>query len=257
MKNSRSPRLHQRRDQAFDIDDLEQGAVHVWRLGLDAVGSNDRLRCSALNQEERARAARIQREPIRQRYVATRTLLRALLGQYLRLSPETLAFEEGEYGKPHLAGTGPDHGLVFNLSHTGNDLAVALAYDARLGVDIEAWRPIASCAALAARCLAPTELEHWNHLAESERLPAFFRLWTLKEAFCKAVGRGLALGLRQCVFDCSVSEPSLLSWPDQDTERGRQWYFHEIADLQSASGAVACDRAPTPLRRFDSTPLCV
>lgn len=254
MQHSPDSRRPEPRRAAFDVDDLRQGAVHVWHLSLDPGVTRAEVLPLALNKEELARAARIRREPIRQRYVATRNLLRTLLGRYLRVTPESLVFAEGTYGKPRLAGTEPDRGLVFNLSHSGNALAVALAHDVRLGVDIESWRPIADSAALAARCLAPAELEHWNQLAESERLPAFFRLWTLKEAFCKAVGRGIALGLKQCVFDCSTPRPQLLAWPDQDTAPGRQWYFHEITDLHWTSGAVACDRTPASLRRYDWPP---
>ena len=250
-------RLYSRQDHAFELDDLKQGAVHLWHLSLDAAESHGKFGpAAALTPEERARAARIQREPIRQRFVSARILLRTILGRYLRCPPETLTFELGEHGKPRLAGTRPDHGLVFNVSHTGKELAVALAFNAQLGVDIEAWRPIEDCSALAARCLAPAELGHWNNLLEEERLPAFFRLWTLKEAFCKAVGRGLALGLQQCVFDCSAPEPVLLAWPRQHTEPERRWHFYEIANLSSTSGAIACDRAAKSLLRFDSTSIC-
>lgn len=237
-------------DQAFEIDDLKRGVVHVWHIGLNAAVSFAEMRAVPLTEGELAHAARISREPVRQRFVATRVVLKSILGRYLRVSPAALAFDQGEHGKPRLAGTEPDRGLVFNVSHTENQLAIALAFDARLGVDIEFWRPLHDFSAVASRCFAPTELVHWNCLPESERLPAFFRLWTLKEAFCKAVGRGLALGLQHCVFDCS--QPQLLDWPDRATDPAQQWYFQEMGDLSSTSGAVASDRAPAGVRRFDA-----
>jgi len=241
------------REHAFEIDDLKQGVLHVWHMGLDAADSLGASAFLALQPQEQAHADRLKLPAVRQRFVATRILLRSILGRYLGIAPEAVHFEQNEYGKPRLAGTEPDRGLVFNVSHTADQLAVALGFETRLGVDIEYWRTIDDCAALASRCLAPTELLHWHSLPETDRLPAFFRIWTLKEAFCKAVGRGLALGLECCVFDLSVMPPQLLTWPGDESGRAGCWRFYEMSDLSQTSGALAVDRQPIDIRRYGAS----
>lgn len=238
------------RELAFQIEDLMRGALHVWLLALDDPELLGDSASRLLHPDESANAARFKLEMVRRRFVGTRILLRSILGRYLSVDPVDLRFQQGRYGKPRLAGTEPDRGLVFNVSHTSNQLAIALAFDARLGIDIECWRPLDDCSALASRCFAPSEWLHWNSLPEAQQLATFFRVWTLKEAFSKAVGRGLALGLQRCVFDLSASEARLLSWPADECELPHHWHFHEMQGLTRASGAVAMDHVPSGIRYY-------
>lgn len=239
-------------DGAFKIDALTQGSVHVWHMELDKAECELESWHRALGSEERVRASSITREPVRRRFVIARGLLRSLLGRYLHTSAANLAFDLGEHGKPRLAGSEPDRGLVFNVSHSGDRLAIALAHEARLGADIECWRPLRDAAALASRCLGPSELADWNRLPESQQLAEFFRLWTLKEAFCKAVGRGIAMGLQNCVFDSAATPAKLLAWPSAtgENDAGR-WLFSEFGGSSEMSGAVAIDRPASSVRHFD------
>jgi len=239
-------------DHRFEIDALIRGSVHVWHLELDPTGPQFSRWEPWLGPEDRTRAAAFTREPARRRFVIAHGLLRLLLGRYLGVSPHSLGFESGTHGKPRLAGTEPDRGLVFNVSHSGDCIAIALAHDARLGVDIEGCRPIKELGALAARCLGPSELTHWRGLPETQQLGTFFRLWTLKEAFCKAVGRGIGLGLRECVFDCAEIPARLLSWPSAAGEANSgDWLFAEFGRSARLRGAVAIDRPTGSVQHFD------
>lgn len=235
---------------AGEIDDLTRGTVHLWHIDLDPARHEWAAWEPLLAVEERERAAKISREPARRHFVLTRGLLRAVLSRYLRVSPGGLAFARGQHGKPRLAGSEPDRGLVFNVSHTHHRMVVALAFDLRLGIDIERWRPLGDAAGLAARCFAPDELSYWNQLPEAQRLPELFRLWTLKEALCKAVGRGLGLGMQRCVFDCSSQPPRLIDWPDTDSIPVPKWFFRELEGLRDMSGTIASDRPIERIRHF-------
>jgi 4'-phosphopantetheinyl transferase len=58
-----------------------------------------------------------------------------------------------------------------------------------------------SMSEIAKRCFSDSEYNAWHLLPPGEQVAAFFRLWTIKEAFVKAVGRGLAVGLERCEVD--------------------------------------------------------
>ena len=180
--------------------ELPDDTVHLWHTGLGVNDAEYERLGSALNESEWARARRFFSEQHRRDYVAARGQLRWLLGRYLSVAPDSIRFAVGEHGKPRLANTGPDQGLVFNLSHTGSHLLMAVGHDSMLGVDIETWRDIANMSGMVERCFAPAEQQYWSSLDAGSRTAAFYASWTRKEAFVKAVGRGISLGLDQCVI---------------------------------------------------------
>ena len=76
-----------------------------------------------------------------------------------------------------------------------------------VGVDIEFMKPLKNMPGLAQHVCSPEELEEFNALQSAQQHDSFFRLWTRKEAFIKANGQGLSMGLRSIHigFDTSTS----------------------------------------------------
>jgi 4'-phosphopantetheinyl transferase len=149
----------------------------------------------APNGDELARAGRFRQPQQRRRFLTARAALRLLLGNYLAIDPADVSLTIGEHGKPVLAGQTPDRGLVFNISHSGDRALLAFAWNRAVGVDVERVRPLQHEDALAQRCLAPAELACWRELDKPERLSGLFRYWVCKEAFGKATGLGIQVGL--------------------------------------------------------------
>jgi len=231
--------------------DALDGGVHVYRLDL-AAGSDEAFRqaWALLDGEERGRAARIRHEPTKQSFVSVRAALRVLLGRYLRQAPEAICFALGDKGKPRLAGTEPDQGLVFNVSHSGDCGLIAIACDTSLGVDVERSRAMPHMDGMAERCFAPDELAWWQGLPPARQEQAFFAFWCCKEAFVKATGEGIGLGLESCAVDLSGQPPRLRSIPPR-CGRAEDW---RLAELDAGPGhrAALCYRgAERPLRVMD------
>jgi 4'-phosphopantetheinyl transferase len=146
-----------------------------------------------LGSGERKRAARFHRSVDRERFVATRGLLRELLGQALNLEPAAVEIVVGEDGKPALEpGTGD---LRFNASHSGERAAFALAWGREVGIDVERVRDDFELERVARRTFSPSELEAWRAMPPPERRETFYAAWTRKEAYAKGRGKGLGLGL--------------------------------------------------------------
>jgi 4'-phosphopantetheinyl transferase len=236
----------------FDKDDLSRGSVHVWRIDLGALAMPAEMTVHVLSEDEHDRAARIRQSEARWRFETSRVVLRTLLGAYLGVPAAQLRFDYGAHGKPRLAGSPACSGLVFNASHTAEQLAVALARGGSLGIDIERWRPLNDAPGLAARCLTDAEHAHWNALPEHHRLGALFRYWTLKEALCKAVGRGLALGLRHCEFDCTETLARLVRRTPESSlgASPATWSFRELDEPSGFSCAAAIDRSARAWRHY-------
>lgn len=191
-----------------------------------------------LTDEERSRASRFHFEKDRRLFVLARCVLRSMLGKALHLPASEVRLRAGPNGKPELD-TG-NHSLSFNLSHSGNQVAVAIAPGpTRLGVDIELHNPGVEIHSIARNYFCPREIELLRGSPEQAR-SHFFRFWTLKEAYLKAVGIGL--GLKLSTID--VSQLPLQSAAPPEYPDGREPHGIRVQSLPAPDGysaAVAAD----------------
>ncbi len=220
---------------------LVPGWAHVYFLPLDfdaaPGGVPDALAYlhSLLSDGERERAARFLVEPPRQQFIASHAQMRQILNGYAQngdifgqngpseaknrppaaSGPQKsgavrdLRFETLPQGKPYIPGSR----LRFNLSHTTGAALLAVVLDRELGVDIESIDRTVDYAQIAPRFFAPSEAEALLALPPDQRQSAFFRCWTRKEAFIKAVGGGLSIPLDSFTVTFAPGQPALLDAP--------------------------------------------
>jgi 4'-phosphopantetheinyl transferase len=119
---------------------------------------------------------------------AARWTLREILARYLGPVAE-VKLEVGDHGKPSLPGPGR---LRFNLTHSGEIAAVAVALDLEVGIDVERIDPDRDLLALAPRALAPADAALVTAAASAERPVLFHQAWARREAVAKCLGVGLA-----------------------------------------------------------------
>lgn len=114
----------------------------------------------------------------------------------IRFAGETVA--HNRWGKPCLSGR---PGIHFNLSHC-KGLAACIIGSSPVGIDAEyvrAYNPLA-----ARRACTGEEIHGIETATDPDR--QFFRLWSLKECFVKALGMGLAFPLKQAAFTLTGNE---------------------------------------------------
>jgi 4'-phosphopantetheinyl transferase len=172
--------------------------IHVWRMRFPSPPIPDDAVADAramLSDEERARADRFLAAGHRVEFAWGRARVRRILGAYLDIAPQSLAFETSGAGKPSLTGVYAQSGLTFNVSHTGRWLVCAVARERRLGIDIEKIRSPYPADQMAGRFFCDMETELLWALPEEQRIRGFFNGWTRKEAYVKARGAGLQIGL--------------------------------------------------------------
>ena len=186
---------------------LAQGAVHVWAVRLDRPQSQvDDLR-DTLSGDELDRGSRFYFDRDRRRFVCARGALRQILGAYLEVDPADLSFSYGLHGKPALS-RAEAGALSFNVSHSSELALIAVApADVELGVDVEEVRAMQDRDEIARQCFAPSEIARLQALPVTMREDAFYRCWTRKEAYLKALGDGLAKPLDSFDVTFGVDEP--------------------------------------------------
>ena len=217
---------------------LGRGALHLWTSGLDRSPAEVEALASTLSSDERERAGRFHFERDRRRFTVGRGFLRTLLAQYLGRSAAALEFRYGPHGKPELAGRGAVSGLRFNLSHSGGRALCALASDVAVGADLELTRSLDNLEGLAATVFSAGELATLHALPAPERQAAFYRCWTRKEAFIKALGDGLSCPLDRFDVTLAPGEPARLLRIAGDPDGPERWSLHSFEDGEWV-GAVA------------------
>jgi 4'-phosphopantetheinyl transferase len=218
---------------------LEPQELHVWAVSLH--GDPEPFG-SLLSEAERQRMERFRFMDHRRRYQIGHGALRAILGGYLGRDPRSLEFQQGPRGKPFM--TGP--GIYFNLSHSGK-LALIGVSDCEIGIDVEKVRHLESLTEIARRHFSEVEFTALDALDDTDRELAFYRCWTRKEAYIKALGEGLSMPLD--TFDVSLGEaPSFLAC--RDGRDPRDWSLLDVSPGPDFVGAAALRGEVHALRCF-------
>jgi 4'-phosphopantetheinyl transferase len=207
---------------------LEPHQVHVWCADVqDALHRIGFLR-STLSSDEHKRAQRFYFDRDRERFIVGRGLLRVVLGRYLGRSPEKIRFSYNRYGKPALAERSAAPAVAFNLSHAGSLVFCAFTRNRAVGVDIEPLRRFANAAQLVERFFSDREKRVFRSLPESRKAEAFFTCWTRKEAYIKALGKGLSMPLNQFSVTFGPDEPAKLMHTSADSTSSSRWFLKGI-----------------------------
>ncbi len=221
---------------------LHTGEVQLWRLSL-AAPDMPRL-VSWLSPDEQARRQRFARDPERERFTRARAALRWLLGALLRVPPAAVRFQYAANGRPELAtDAAPD--LRFNLSHSGDMALIGLTRDVRIGVDLEPLERRVERDAIVDRWFSRAEAACYQSLSRPDRVQAFARGWTAKEAYLKAVGTGIAGGLDQVEVALEPGRPARLLRLHGSATEARHWSLIEVRPAPGWLGMAAVE-GPMP-----------
>ncbi len=176
-----------------------------------------------LAEDERKKRDRFRFEKDQHSCLVTRALVRTVLSKYTDVTPDAWRFVTNEYGRPEIDEPEDARWLKFNLSHTNGLIALIVARDREVGVDVEDRERRGRLLNVADRYFSPSEVEALRALPENQQLDRFFLYWTLKESYIKGRGMGLAIPLSQFSFaiasDISIAFDAKL---DDDPDR---WQF--------------------------------
>jgi 4'-phosphopantetheinyl transferase len=199
-------------------------AVEVRYAFVRRLAPRVRARLLALlSDDERARHDRFRAEADRDTYLAAHALLRIALARRAGVTPEALRFAAKPDVKPELAFP-PATGLGFSLTHGRGIVACAIAPGSELGVDAEDLGRRVRARRLAERVLSPRERAVFGALDPRARRRRFFEAWSLREAYAKATGIGMARTLGTVEFTFARRHPSIRFLAGQK-DRSAAWSF--------------------------------
>ncbi len=221
--------------------------LHVWSASL--LLSPERvagLRVE-LAANELARADRMHSHDLARRVIVARAILRRLLAAYLAVDAAAPVFRYGDKGKPHLAFA---TGLAFNVSHVEDTAIYAIASGREVGIDIEATGRDVEIDGIARKVFSPSECAALDALSLTARRDAFFRIWTRKEAYIKALGEGFGYATRSFTVSHRDDNDALLA-DDNDGGARQRWRVIGLDVGPGFAGAIAARGRDWAVQRFD------
>lgn len=160
-----------------------------------------------LDDSERTRAHSFVFEDDREAFVRSHGFLRRQLGDVLGLAPEHVPIVAEEGKKPFVS----DHGVQFNLSHSGPLAVLAIGRGREIGIDLEilgqAIKLDEHFDGLVEMVLTPAEQNAITSTPDDRKIRRFLSYWTAKEARMKLTGEGMALDPKAIFLDLVDAEP--------------------------------------------------
>jgi len=207
--------------------------MHIWRVVIPrSLHSLSGLK-SLLNEEELTKAGSYYFDRDRNCYIIARGVLRTLLSSYLNTSPLALQFTYNQHGKPFLLNSP----LYFNVSHSKDIILIAISNQEKTGVDIEHMDSSRDYLKIAQRFFSPGEYQALIACSKENQAEAFFNIWTAKEAYIKAVGKGLWIDLNSFAVSVWPTAPACLLHSADETIA--DWHLQRFNPWEGYKAAYA------------------
>jgi len=189
--------------------DQLRSEAHVWFCDPLLMRDEEKVTQykAVLSKQEVEQYHRFHFDKDRHSYLVSHALLRYSLSKYVDVPASQWQFVSGEHGKPELTPSSAASDLCFNLTHTGGLSACVVTLSRRCGIDAENIHRKNKLNAVAQRMFADEELAQ---LDEKNIASQFYYFWTLREAYIKALGTGLAGSSKEFYFDVDVNNLSVV-----------------------------------------------
>ncbi|WP_329239503.1 4'-phosphopantetheinyl transferase superfamily protein (plasmid) [Streptomyces sp. NBC_00111] len=230
----------------------------TWGEWLPALVTEPRLRHLLGRDWQRYR--RTGDPTVRHRFAAARLLLKHTAAAALETDAAELDLAYKIGGRPHLRGL---RQIDVSLAHTDELIVVGISRTGRIGVDAEPLSRSLSLDVMRSRVCTPGEQAVLGAVEGPALTAAMLRLWTLKEAYTKALGQGLRLLFTE--FDIphviegeiATNGHSGLLAPDGAPAALDAWAFGAYRALDRYLVSVAChDAVPAAPPEFGGDGLC-
>lgn len=230
---------------------LDPGQVHIWLFPLRESVIPDALCWQWLDPVEKQRAERFRFTVHRSQFVRSHAQLRWVVSHYCQCSPENVRFALGAKGKPYLLQDQDTASpFSFNLAHSQDWAVAAISRGLPIGVDIEYAQRDVDHWSIAQRFFSGKEQAQLLAVAAAQRAEVFFQLWTLKEAYVKALGEGLRYHLNQ--FSVIINDLQSISVLDEARALAfsDEWLFQCWQPKKDYYAALATQGARVSITHF-------
>lgn len=211
---------------------LSDRDVHIWEVDLNGSFPTDMIHHLSIEEQERAFKFRFEKD--RKRWTVSRVAMRKILSRYLAISAHEIKFDYTSFGKPYFTGSK----IIFNLTHSGDKALLAVSLISDVGIDIEMKKDI-DFKRLIPRFFSEAEATAVMQSNDLQMSSSFYRVWTRKEAFIKAVGGGLSMPLKEFTVSTQMNNPVWIERIDWAPQQTADWTLITLNRYPNYEAALA------------------
>jgi len=224
---------------------LSPGELHLWIVSTAITSDQYDSYKTSLSEDELAQIQYFQFERARESFVVSQSVLRRLLSGYIGIDPPYLMLGKKSKGKPYSIN---EPGLFFNMSHSGEIAVIAFSRDSEVGIDIEKIRTLPDLDEMIAKNFTANETKFINSRPD-EKINRFFRFWTVKESYLKAIGEGMRLTPDSVEFSFEHDHFQQLSV--KGIFEMEDWNFKEFTLGENYTGTVTYGLASVIIKQME------
>lgn len=213
------------------IRKLNLNELQIWKVRTSEASVLEECR-SVLTEAELKKSRFFKFEDARDQYIISQGMLRTLLAYYLDVSTKEVEIGRHDKGKPYSMNDGA---LFFNSSNSGGLCVFAFSRDGEVGIDIEKKRQVSNLEDLISRNFTSSEIQFIKK-NPADVLDRFFRFWTIKEGYLKAIGEGMRLTPENLEFRIERNKVSLIS--KKGIFEYDDWVLSEFSPCEGFVGTI-------------------
>jgi 4'-phosphopantetheinyl transferase len=223
---------------------IKDNEIHIWIISINNYKNNYDY-YSLLSKQDRLIANGFLNEKVKKKYIYFHFALKNILSFYLKCSMKKIKFFHNKFQKPFLLRN--SSAIEFNFAHSHNVAILALSKDNSLGVDIEKIKNLEQQQAIEDLFLTPNESRWLSRLPNSYRLEGFYRLWTAKEAFIKAIGKGFYFDPKNIDF---YMPKNIINNIIYSSKEYNGWTLKNFIPLDGYMAALCSEKAAKVISQF-------
>lgn len=251
--------------------------IDLWSIDPSSLPAQSIKTLSAiLSAEESENLLKYKNKTTQHCALVTRSICRLVLAQYTKKLASELQFIRNKHGKPelvidneamdnitninnldYLSNSNHLDRIRFNLSHNNHLIIIAVCVNDDIGCDIENPQRKVSIEPITRRFFAKQEHSVLNRLQGKEQQQKFFECWTLKEAFVKATGVGISLGLDTFYFSLSKKSKKKtieINFNDHyPFDKKAKWQFYQVPFKDQILSICRASPHQQTINYFDAT----
>ena len=187
---------------------VKEAEAEVWEFNMQMLHGEFYTLISYLKEDETERYKKLVDSCKQRNHMACRGLLRLVVSQYISQDPKQIQFSYNSYGKPFVLS---HPAYLFNISHSGNWLSIIVSPNHEVGIDCEMIND-KNIGQFSRLILNQKDYAEFNELPRAIKTKQLIQAWTQKEAFIKAIGKGLFYqSIKDIHVDLSCSKNTSIS----------------------------------------------
>ena len=229
---------------------LNENEVHIWNYSLEPDKNLAELYFNNLSEDEKDRVKKIIIKEVKYRSILSKVITKKILSKYLDRKITQINYCYNKFGKPKLSSEINHLDLNFNISHSGNLGVIAISKNKQIGIDIEQIVELNDLNDLIDLIFTENEIRQIGLLDQIDKTKMFYKIWTAKEAFVKAIGYGLSFPVKNIEFEINRIRGISIKFVKEFPDSLNDWQIYNFSPEESYTSTIAVKMNPIKTKNF-------